>query len=159
MWAVFDRFRRVKTPGVLDRDFDISYLVPEVDGGYLGEILVAVPKARDGESRRSVFNNTLFRFPTPQAGEVELLCGTHDLRRSAGGDGGAISTWRYSVPACGDIPAVALCSQPKLWFDRQAVRKLFQGGFLRGPKDMWISKDPAYIDRVHRLLSALKVPL
>lgn len=141
----------------LDAAFDISYLVPKVDGGYFGEILVAVPKTRgdgDADSKCSVFNNTLFRFPIPKSNEVNLICDRKHLRRNAGDDDSEIWTRRYSVPAFGNIPAVPLCTQKKLWLNRYAVLKLIEGGFLRGPQNMWLSKDAEYIQRVHRLVSA-----
>ena len=141
----------------LDAEFDISYLVPKVDGGYFGEILVAVPKTRgdgDADSRRSVFNNTWFRFPTPKSNEVDLICDRKNLRRNAGEDDSEILTRRYSVPRFGNISAVPLCTQKKLWLNRYAVIKLIKGGFLRGPQNMWPSKDAEYIERVHRLVSA-----
>ena len=142
-----------ETTDALDVEFDISYLVPKVDGGYFGEILIAVPKQR-GDSERSVFNNTWFRFPTPKSDEVDLIIDRKSLRRNAGDDDSDIWTRRYSVPACGNIPAVPLCTQKKLWLNRYAVVKLIEGGFLRGPQNMWLSKDQEYIQRVHRLVSA-----
>ena len=146
-----DRSQRPSS-NVLNTEFDVSYLVPDGNGGYFGEVLIAVPK--DPSSMRRAVNETLFLFPTPQAHEVDLICDRNNLSRNAGDDKSDISKWRYSVPACGNKPEVPLCPQSKLWLNRHAVTKLIGGGFLRGPKDMWMTKDPSYIDRVHRLLSA-----
>jgi len=146
----FTADRQRPSSNVLNTEFDVSYLVPDGDGGYFGEVLIAVPKDPSSITRAS----TWFRFPTPQAQEVDLIWDRKHLSRNAGDDESDISKWRYSVPACGIKPEVPLCPQNKLWLNRHAVTRLIEGDFLRGPKGMWMTKDPSYIDRVHRLMSA-----
>lgn len=81
---------------------EIRYLVPDPDGGWHREVLVAVPK-KEGTL---VMPDTWFHFPKPRPGtdEVEVLADRMHIVRNSTGEGlGECQKFVFDPPASGDL--------------------------------------------------------